>query len=243
MDPSLLAAFDDAQRRGFALLEDVVSSLETGMSEWDIANVAKTRASFHGFHKWFHPPEVEIGTGTKTNAVWKLPSRRNRLKEGDVVLIDLGPGDDSVYADVGTTMRHQATELEVIRVARECVRATAGYSSQWKTVGELFVYAQAFSTNHRMELASSRSIGHTILPHSPRLAWDFPRSAHACTWLRRHQVRFLNPRQLSGLWALRPLVSDGVQAAAFEEIVYINGDEKRVLGRNSLADVGSRYRL
>jgi hypothetical protein len=238
MDTALLDAFDDAQRRGFALLSEVVASLETGMSEWDIAQVAKERAGGHGFNRWFHPPEVELGVGSQSNAVWKNPSKRNRLKTGDVVVLDLGPGEASVYADVGTTVTHGAPDSEVVRVARECVRATAGYGSQWKTIGELFVYAQAFSTNHRMKLASTRSIGHAILPHSPALAWDFPRSAHACTWLRRHQIRFLNPRRLAGLWALRPLVSDGTQAASFEEILYVNGDERRILGRDSLAEIG-----
>jgi hypothetical protein len=239
MDSALLDAFNDAQRQGHRLLAEVVTRLETGMTEWDLSEIARERARDLGFNKWFHPPEIEFGGRTQSNAVWKLPSKRNRLKPGDLVVIDLGPGNDDVYADVGITIAHEAEEPEVVRVARECVRATAGYGSQWKTVGELFVYAQAFATNHRMTLASSRSIGHAILPKTPRIAWDFPRSAHACTWLRRHQIRFLNPRRLSGLWALRPLVSDGTQGASFEEVIYVDGNDKLILGRGDLSEVGT----
>ncbi len=239
MDSQLLNDFDEVQRRGHRLLADVVSALTTGMTEWDLAQIARERARNHGFDKWFHPPEIEFGGRTQSNAVWKLPSKRNRLQAGDLVVIDLGPGNDHVYADVGFTIAHEAEEPEVVRVARECVRATAGYGSQWKTVGELYVYAQAFATNNRMVLASSRSIGHAILPKTSGLAWDFPRSAHACTWLRRHQIRFLNPRRLTGLWALRPLITDGTQGASFEEVLYVDGTDKKILGRNSLSEVGT----
>jgi len=57
--------------------------------------------------------------------------------------------------------------------------------------------------------------------------------------LRRCQVHFLNPRRVIGIYCLSPrIVADG-KAMCFEEMVYIEGDEKRVLGRNSIDEIGT----
>ncbi len=239
MDAALINGFDDAQRRGFSLLREVAGLLEPGMSEADVSDVAEQRASAHGFSGWFHPPEVQFGDRIAKHSHWNRPSSSVTLSPGELVSIDLGPADGDVYADVGTTLAFQAEEPKVVGVARECTRAISGYASQWKTVGELFVYARAWANNHRMNLASKRSIGHAILPKEGLLQFDWPRSAHTATLLRRHQVHFFNPERLDGVWALRPLVRDGDDAASFEELIYVHGDERRVLGRDSIQEAGS----
>lgn len=239
MDPALIDGFDDAQRRGFALLREVVGLLEPGMSEADIADVAEQRAAAHGFGTWFHPPEVQVGQRIARHSHWNRPSKKTSLTAGELVSIDLGPADGDVYADVGTTTAFRGDDPKVLTVARECTRAITGYANQWKTVGELFVYARAWANNHRMELASKRSIGHAILPKEGLLSFDWPRSAHTATLLRRHQVHFFNPERLDGIWALRPLVRDGDLAASFEELIYVGGEERRVLGRDCVEDAGT----
>jgi methionine aminopeptidase len=238
MDQSLVNDFDRAQREGFNVLSRLVKQLEEGMSEWEISELARTLCKDSGFNSWFHPPEVQVGKNTTSNKIWKIPSKKLTLKKGDPVIIDLGPSDGTVYADVGTTVIFHGDDTPFIDVARECVQATAGFASKYKTVGELFVFAQAWAVNKRLTLASSRSIGHAILPNTGPLAFNYPRSAHAATWLRRYQMRFLNPTQLRGIWAIRPLVSDGSQAAAFEEMIFVSEDEFRLLGRDDLSEVG-----
>ena len=239
MDPGLLDAFDDAQRRGFDLLREVVALLEVGMSERDVSDLARDRAGAHGFGAWFHPPEVQIGDRVAKHSHWNLPSARVKLAEGDLVSIDLGPAGDEVYADVGTTTAFQDQAPRVVEVARECTRAIAGYASQWKTVGELFVYARAWAINHRMELGSKRSIGHAILPREGWMSMDWPRSAHRARWWRRNLVHFYNPGRIRGIWALRPLLREGDLAASFEEMIYIDGDDRRVLGRGDISEIGT----
>ncbi len=239
MDPDLIDAFDDAQRRSFALLREVVGLLEPGMSEVDISDVALQRARAHGFATWFHPPEVQIGERIARHSHWNRPSKKTSLAAGDLVCIDLGPADGEVYGDVGTTLAFQGEEPKVVGIARECTRAISGYASQWKTVGELFVYAKAWAINHRMELASKRSIGHAVLPKEGLLALDWPRSAHTATLLRRHQVHFFNPERVQGIWALRPLIREGPHAASFEELIYVDGNERRVLGRSGVQEAGT----
>jgi len=239
MEQSLVNDFDNAQREGFKVLSRLVQQLEVGMSEWDISELSKDLCRDAGFNTWFHPPEVQVGKNTTSNKVWKVPSKKHILQKGDPVIIDLGPSDGHAYADVGTTVIFQGEDTPFINVARECVQATSGFASQYKTVGELFVFAQAWAVNKRLKLASSRSIGHAILPKIGPLAFNYPRSAHAATWLRRYQMRFLNPKQLHGIWAIRPLISDGNQAAAFEEMIYVSGDDYRLLGRDEGELAGS----
>ncbi len=240
MDEAVLRAFDEAQRRGFSLLRELVDQLDEGQSERQVAEAARDLARRRGFDRWFHPPEVLFGERTRSNAVWKEPSDRARLRRGDLVSITLGPAGAEAFADVGTTLVFGAPsgEPELIRVAREALRATAGFASQWKTVGELYIYARAWAVNHRLSLVNERSIGHAILPPEGALAAGFPHSAHAITWLRRYQVRRLNPTRLSGMWAIRPQITDGATAAQFEEIIYISGPDKRILGRDDISQVG-----
>ena len=239
MDSSTLDAFDATQRKSFELLARTVASLREGMTEADLDNEVRLLAKNMGFHSWFHPPEIQFGQRTTSNAVWKIPSKTNTLRSGDLVVLDLGPAEGDTYGDVGVTICFGAEEPPVLEVSRECVRATCGFASQWKTVGELFVFAKAWAVNHRLTLGSTRSIGHAILPKEGLLSLQFPHSAHAVTWLRRHQIRFLNPARLEGAWALRPLLSDGEHGAAFKEVVYVSGDSKRVLGRESIAEIGT----
>ncbi len=243
MDEAVLGAFDEAQRRGFSLLRELVAQLEEGQSERDVAEAARDLAGRHGFDRWFHPPEVLFGERTRSNAVWKEPSKGARLRRGELVSITLGPAGAEAFADVGTTQVFGApsggVEPELLRVAREALRATAGFASQWKTVGELYIYARAWAVNHRLSLVNERSIGHAILPPEGPLAAGFPHSAHALTWLRRYQVRRLNPTRLSGMWAIRPQITDGTAAAQFEEIIYVSGPDKRILGRDDISQVGA----
>jgi len=239
MDENLIDEFDAAQRRGFRLLSAAIQALDEGMTEADLDKKIRELARDMGFDGWFHPPEIQFGERSTSNAIWKITSKTNRLSAGDLVVLDLGPAAGDAYADVGTTVAFGRDEPDVLEVARECVRATCGYASQWKTVGELFVFAKAWAVNHRLTLASSRSIGHAILPKAGLLTLDFPRSAHSATWLRRHQIRFLNPARLQGIWALRPLLSDGEHGAAFEEMIYVSGESRRILGRDSLAEIGT----
>jgi len=239
MNPDLLEQFDAAQRMGFELLASTVNALEIGMSEADLDSTVKAKARGMGFEGWFHPPEIQFGARSKSNAVWKVPSKTNHLSTGDMVVLDLGPAVGEAYADVGTTIAFDVPEPPVVSVAREVTRATCGYASHWKTVGELFVFAKAWATNNRQSLGSTRSIGHAILPKEGMLSVNFPRSAHAATWLRRHQIRFLNPAKLEGIWAIRPMVTDGTHGAAFEEMIFVSPDGTRVLGRNGLSEIGT----
>ena len=234
--PAPVAAFDDAQRRGFALLDEVIARIQVGMTPEDIARMAEESAAAHGFDGWYHVPEVQRGAALAGGWKQRLGrTDRKPLDEGELVAIDLGPSTTDAFADVGRTVQvGRGPAPRVLEVAETCVRACLGYASRWKTVGEIQVFAQAWAVNHRMELASS-GVGHRVLPREGWLESGWPRSAHLATLLRRNQIHRLHPVRMSGMFAVRPVVRDpraGV-AAAFEEIVWIDGEQKHILGRDA----------
>lgn len=236
--PEPIRAFHDAQRRAFHLLGDVVRRLEAGMSERDIYEVAETRLEPNGFTTWYHPPEVHIRRNGSPR--WPFPSARRTLAVGDILTLDMGPGTTEAYGDAGYSFEFGATqEPAVVKVARECVKACCGYSSRWKTIGEIYIFARAWAINHRMDLAGTGAVGHRVLPRGGLFQAGFPRSAHAGTLLARNRMHRLNPVRMDGMFAIRPEVRDQGRTAAFEEIVYVHEDVRVVLGRNGLDEVGT----
>ncbi len=238
MDANTLDRFHEAQRGAIRALREVVGALQVGMTEVDVAELCKERCKANGFDRSFCPPEVIAGGRSSTQRVWATPSGRARLEAGEPVIIDIAPATGEAFGNVATTVvLSSGGDPGVVPVARECLRGCLGYSNQWKTIGEVFVFARAWATNHRLTLANPRSIGHRMLSKQA-VSWDYPHLAHRVTWLRRHQVHFLNPARLEGLWSYRPQLTDGHIGAAFREAVYVEGDSKIVLGRESLDEVG-----
>ncbi len=233
--PAPIAAFDDAQRRGLALLDEVVARLQVGMTPEDVARMAREGAATHGFTGWFHGPEVQRSADLAGGWSRRLGrTDRKPLEDGELVTLDLGPATADAFADIAyTVLVGRGAAPKVLTVAETCVRACLGYASRWKTVGEIQVFAQAWAVNHRMELAAE-TVGHRVLPREGWLENGWPRSAHLATRLRRNQVHRLHPVRMAGMFAVRPVVKDprtGL-AAAFEEIVWIDGEQKRILGRD-----------
>lgn len=239
--PPVVAAFDEAQRRTIAMMADVVARLERGMHARDVVELAETRLGEHGFTGWYHPPEVEIGQEIGRRGPLPRVGRGPAIEVGSLVCIDLGPASADAYGDFGVTRVYagEGDEPYIVQQARECTRAACGFASRWKTCGEIHVVSRAWAVNARLALRSEGAVGHRVLPREGLLATGWPRSAHAATLLGRNRLHRLNPVRMNGMFAIRPVVTDGTWSAAFEEMVYIHDDVKRVLGRAGLAEVGT----
>lgn len=236
VDAETLEAFDQAQRGAIRALSQVLGQLREGQSEKDVDALARTVAADLGFTEWYHEPEVRFGATTDR---MHRASADRVLSPGVLVEIDLGPGNDLAYGDVGVSLAFGADEQpSLVRDARELMRATCGFASRWKTVGELYVFAQAWAVNRRMSLGDAKAVGHACLPREgfADLAW--PEAARAATFLRRNQIQWYNPRRMAGIYAVRPRLVNGDKALSFEEMIYIDGDVKRVLGRGSADELG-----
>jgi len=237
------AAFADAQLRAQRLLAEVVGRLESGMSERDVRDLALEQGEAQGVVAWFRPPVVRIGAPPAVQ--WSdRPRAGVHLEPGAVIELELAPATQAAFGDAGLSLAFgvepgSADEPGIVRESRELCRAVCGFASRWKCVGELFVFAEAWATNHRARLGGSHSVGFSAL--SPAQAWggQWPRGAWAASLLRRNQVQYFNPRRMHGIYALRPrLVRDG-QGAAFAELVYVTPEDKEILGRASLEQVGT----
>lgn len=239
--PEPIARFDDAQRRTIRMVGDLMRRVEADMTERDLFELAETRLGDHGFDTWYHAPEIAFGDATATVRRLPLPpSTRRKLAPGDLISIDIAPGNGDAYGDSGVTFVFGGgAEPEVVKQAREATRAACGYASRWKTCGEIFVFCQAWAVNHRMELQNRKAVGHRVLPKEGMLATGFPRSAHLATLMPRNQLHRLHPVRMQGMFAVRPTFVHQGKGASFEEMIYIFEDTRCVLGRDSLAEIGS----
>lgn len=223
-------------------MRDVVGRLQAGMSEKDVAALADERKQEYGFTGWYHTPEVYIGaaTGKAPLPLLSRPSDGRKLEDGQIVIIDLGPASGDTYGDFGTSLVFGGgAEPEVLIQARNCVRGCCTYANRWKTAGEIWVYAKAWATNHRLDLLNKDSIGHKLLPKEGAVAMGFPRSAHLAASIGRNRMHKLNPERMRGMFAVRPHFAHQGFGAAFEEVVYVNEDGRWALGRDRLEEVGT----
>jgi len=230
----VIAAFEDAQTRAFALLVDVVRSLRSGAVEEACVRFAIESASARGFVGFFRPPIVRF---EPTAQRFALPSRRT-LRPGMLVEIVLMPVTRDAVGHVAITLPFEGDADPLCDGARETCRAVLGFANRTKTSGELHVFAKAWANNHRARL-TGRSIGFHCPSREGAFGVAWPRGAWALTRLRRHQLEHLNPRPVRGVYAVRPRIAIGAQAASFGELLYVDGDEKTIVGRNSLDDVGT----
>lgn len=241
--PPDVAAFDDAQRRTIAMLRDVLGRVEEGMYEHDIVELAETRREAHGFSRWFHPPEVGIGRARLPRWTRPLPYpglRGHGLRPGEILSLDLAPGDARAHGDAGTTIAFATDEDPVLlQQARECLRGACAFASRWKTCGEIYIFVHAWAANNRMQCNNDAAVGHRILMPEGLLARGYPRSAFAATLLYRNRLHRLNPVRMDGIFAIRPELAHGGRCAAFEEMIYVHEDVRVVLGRGEGAEVGT----
>ncbi|MBN1335887.1 MAG: M24 family metallopeptidase [Deltaproteobacteria bacterium] len=235
--PHDLTPWDDAQRRGIALLGACLARLQPGMSNRDVRVLAGDLLAVHGFEGWGSPPDIRVGPRTRSGF---LAGRLTPavLLEDDLVTLALNPWSDRAMADVAATVHLGGVEPPLLDLARTCTRATCGYATRHKCVGELFVFARSWAANHRLSLVG-RSVGHALLAPEGALAQGWPRSARLAAWLQHHQAHFLNSERVRGLWAIGPRLADASRGALFREVIVVRDDVHRVLGRDDLASVGT----
>ena len=231
---NLLPDFEQAQVATIALMRDVVSSLDVGMTTADIHSLAMQKAQQRQiFTGWFHRPEIFLNRGESRR------STATALQPGTIVQIDLAPATENAFGDFGYSFTFQGDEHPSVHEAREVCKATCGFASRFKCVGELFVFAQSWSNNHRLKLAARHHIGHACLPREGLIRQGWPMGARLSIRLRRNQIQWYNPRRISGVYAINPPVLHQNRMVAFEEMVFVDGDQKVILGRASLDEVGT----
>ncbi len=234
----LLPAFLDAQQRTIALVGSVAEALGEGMSERDGVALAQERAKAAGFSGWFHPPRVRFGAPMQMRPTDR-PRSSPPLQQGAVVELELAPCTDQAFGHSGISFAFAtAAQPVIVDHARELCRGVIGYSSRYKCTGELFVFAQAWTNNRRGNLGGQDSVGYQV--RGPGLPGPWPLTTRAWSLLRRNQVQYYNPRRMNGIYVVRPRAAIEGAGALFAEMILVTPEQKLILGRESLDQVGQR---
>ena len=235
-DETVVAAFDEAQRQTIAMTRKILADLRPGQTQADIVALAQAAAPTFGFSGWFQPPHVRFGAP-------RNPPRRlekSVLEPGMLVEIDLAPHTDQAFGDFGYAFAFQTDEEpKILTQARELCRAACGFSNRFKCTGEVYVFSQAWAVNRSLSLGKAKSVGHRCFAPQGRMALQWPMLARAAILMRRNQVEWFNHRRMSGLYALQPRLVSDTQGLAFEEMVLVLDHGQRVMGRESLDEVGT----
>lgn len=233
----VLPAFSEAQTATIALTREVVGALQASMTPQDVVALAHARARQNAaFTGWFHPPEVTFDR--QPAGLWGR-SGAARLTPGTVVQIDLAPATADAFGDFGHSFTWQGAEHPAVTEARRACRAVCGFASRFKCVGELFVFAQSWANNRRLSLGATQSIGHACLPREGLARAGWPLGARLAIRLRRNQIQWYNPRRMAGCYAVNPPIDHQGRRAAFEEMIFIDGEQKYILGRDHIDQIGS----
>jgi len=237
VDAELRAAFEHAQTETIAAVARTVAALDTGMTELDIARRLESEVADRGFVSWFQRPRVLFGAPAKPRL---RMSADRKLAAGTIVEIDLAPANADAFGDFTTTVAFgMDDEPELVSDARALCRGVCGFASRWKCTGEVYVFADAWANNHRATLGEAGAIGHMCLPRRGRSGWAWPYAARVAIQMRRHQVHWFNHRRMHGFYALAPRLVRGEHACGFGEMVYIDGDTRRIVGRGHESEVGT----
>lgn len=230
-----IEAFTEAQTQGFRLMNHVLSGLSAGISEVQLLDYIRQNASQFGFNNWFSRPVIHFDYKMRTRIG---PSISRLLKANTVVQLHLKPATNFAYANIGLSFCLDGNPPPIIGQAKELTKATATFAAHLKCVGELFVFATSWANNHRSKLNNESHIGHQC--KSPATGDPFwPQSARVKALLRRNQIQWYNPRRLSGVYAIQPDLSCDGRRAGFAEIIAVTEENRWVLGRESMSDIGS----
>jgi Xaa-Pro aminopeptidase len=249
-DPGQLERFKELQRRTYATLEDISTTLRAGESELDVTRRMRRAFAAQGVRSYFHVPVALFGERTaypgKFGQLEALPTQR-RLEDGDAVILDAAPMYDRFMIDVSFAVPRAGApaafpeadallyELRALILARTRERQNMREIAREvdRVIGE-----RGFENCHRKHIG--KVLGHRMAAVTPPwlarrriwglsplpVGWFFWRSYRSARSQPTLTPNWNHTRQsdcppLPGLWAVEPHVAKGALGAKFEEILVI----------------------
>ena len=178
-----LAQFRDCQRRSFAILESVASSLQGGETEKQVARRLVALYREAGVKTFFHLPVVLFGDRAGLPGSWRIANffpRERELREGDSVILDAAPlfggylVDTSFSFCLGENSRHREM-MQHLSQYRESVPAAVNRGESFRSIAHAVhqtMKAEGFEpvhTKHPGNVLGHRAIKTWSLPYKPRL--------------------------------------------------------------------------
>lgn len=247
--PAQLERFKAGQRASYGVLEEVAAGLGPGITERE-ATIRMTRAyRALGITSYFHLPVALFGARTALPGRWRLRDfwpTRNRLKEGDAIILDASPifggylVDTSFSTRLGDNRDHHRMMMDLAgfrdRIAAR-VREGAAFRAIALETDER-IRAMGYQNRHQAHL--EEVLGHrAVRIRAPRANWIYKKGfdVRALGWFALHTVaarkglwRFSpnwNANSTSdhapwdGLWAVEPHLGKGDVGAKWEELLVI----------------------
>ena len=244
-----LERFRAGQRASFAILEEVAADLEPGISERE-ATLRMTRAYRRlGVRSWFHLPVALFGARTALPGRWRLGNfwpTRNRLREGDAIILDASPIIDGYLVDtsLSTRLGHNAGHHRMmldLAPFRAAIAARLREGASFRAIAvETDERIRALGYENRHQAHLEEVLGHrAIRIRRPTPGWVYNKGfdVQALGWFALHTVAArkslwsFSPNwnahpssdhpPWDGLWAVEPHLGKGEVGAKWEELLVV----------------------
>lgn len=252
-----LTRFRGAQRASYGVLEAVAAGLAPGITERE-ASLRLTRAyRALGVRSYFHLPVALFGARTALPGRWRLRDfwpTRNRLNEGDAIILDASPIFDGYLVDTSFSTRlgdndgHHRMMMDLAPL-RALIADRVRDGAPFRAIAaetDARIRAMGYANRHQAHL--EEVLGHrAIRIRRPRPKWIYKKGfdLQALGWFALHTVaakkglwRFSpnwNANATSdhapwdGLWAVEPHLGKSGIGAKWEELLLIQDGEVRWL--------------
>ncbi len=243
--PDAIAKMRSSGRIVAAALQAVRDYIEPGVSTADLNGVAEdTILSFEGAlpaFKGYRGFPCTLCVSLNDEVVHGIPSRKRKLKEGDIVSLDVGVFLDGYFADAAITVPVGDVPESVVRfleVTELALMKGLDRARPGNRLGDISSTIQGVAEAERYSVVRSL-VGHGIgssLHEDPQVPnFGFPGTGIE---LREGLVLAIEPMFNMGGWEVRTLQDnwtvvtvDGSISAHFEHTVAITRDEPQILTR------------
>lgn len=248
-----LDRFKAGQRASYGVLEEVAAGLQPGITE-RAATLRMTRAyRALGVSSYFHLPVALFGARTALPGRWRLRDfwpTRNRLKEGDSIILDASPiiegylVDTSFSTRLGDNQDHHRMMMDLGGL-RDLIANRVREGAPFRAIAietDEAIRAMGYENRHRAHL--EEVLGHrAVRIRRPRPNWIYKKGfdVQALGWFALHTWaarkglwRFspnwnANPTSdhapWDGLWAVEPHLGKGDVGAKWEELLVVQDGE------------------
>ncbi len=227
----------EAMERLRDLAKPGISTLEIDQEVEAFIRARGAKSAFKGYRGF----PATVCTSMNEEVVHGIPSAHRRIKEGDIIGLDLGCIVGGYYADCALTLAVGEVPprvQELLEVTRESLERAIAECRVSRRVGDISHAVQSYVEHHGFSVVRA-FVGHGIgreLHEDPQVP-NFGEPGRG-PWLKPGMVLAIEPMVTMGSWEVRILedhwtavTEDGSLAAHFEHTVAVTEEGPEVLTR------------
>lgn len=202
--------FNQAQQKGWQILNVLRSRILTGMTEKEGRDIYANLLKDFGIEKNWHAPKLRFGPNS-TKSFSEVSDEGYRLKENDIFFLDIAPIINGYETDIGQTFilgQNNLTFSKIISDGEEIFKLTkAQFLKNGLSGPELYHFAELQAKRCGWEMVDEGANGHRI--------GDFPHHIFF-----KGNLRSFDQKLIPDLWILEiQLRSPDLKFGAFFEDV------------------------